>query len=115
MNKAQVEKASCGSAHTGEPLFFIGSQSLKRLAQDACVQVDSSAVCAYLHCRRGTLRNKKRSAALARRFFDMQVSDNLICFGSFVSLTIAELKEVFGSIDEVPVGMVRYAAPTTTL
>ena len=111
MNKAQVEKVPCVSVRTVGPLFFIGPQRLKRLAHDACVQVDSSTVCAYLHCRWGALQNKKRSVALAKRFFDMQIPDGPVHFGSFVSMTISELKEVFGSIDEIPVGVVRYAEP----
>lgn len=110
MNKEQVERASCASVRDVEPLFFISPQRLKRLAHNACVQVDSSTVCAYLHCRWGVLRNKKRTVALAKRFFDIQVSDNPVCFGSTVSMTISELIEVFGSIDEIPFGTVRHSA-----
>lgn len=91
---------------------FVLPEELQSLAPSDKLLVDSSALCATVHELTNWTRRQEmtgRIRGLYERFFAVGDENARIEFGTSIEMSVDEIRSIFGSEQDVPLGILRKA------
>lgn len=88
---------------------LISPSELSEMELQERVLVDSSAICAILHSNIELRRQRKAMSVrkIEARIFDSSAESERIVFGEEVELSICDVRDVFGDVENVPLGVLK--------